>query len=68
MERAPGCVEGSQGTANYSALMRPFHGHKYSAEAEGGTGCLASFWVRGERHRLDRNPGSVTGVIWGEGG
>lgn len=61
MERAQGCMEGSQGTANYSALMRPFHGHKYSTEAEGGTGHLASFWVRGERHRLDRNSGPSLG-------
>lgn len=60
------CMEGSQGSANYSALMRPFHWQEYSAEAEGGTGHLASFWVRGDRHRLNGNPGSCHWKDWGD--
>lgn len=66
-KRHLGCVEGGQGTANYSALMRPFHGQKYSGEADGGIGRLASFWVRGERHRLDGNTGSTHGDDLGGG-
>lgn len=68
MEQAPGCVEGSQGTANYSALMRPLHGHKYSTEAEGRDRALG--FLLGERRETQarQEPGTVTGVIWGEGG
>lgn len=61
-------MEGSQGTANYSALMRPFHGHKYSTEAEGRDGALG--FLLGERSETQarREPGEChRGDLGGRG-